>query len=863
MHRYIVSEIGVNSASQDLKIITSSKAIANYLKVPHCSLESLAQNVVRRQGWNIASALLSRRWLQDAVREIVGTHDVTGTARAFLTPIRELFHSGSDLKVLQQNSSPKIQQLANLALAYQQRLRSQNYLDPAEVFWHGGGTPAAYLFYGYLIPARDELAFIDTVAGDGSIIVLPAESRAIAWLQDWGWVLGNGVKSTLAASSLVSPHINPKNLPENKTLHSYSNLDAEVRGVLTQVKALLNEGVKAKDIVLVARDERLYGETLIDIAWEYQLPIRVWYEVALEATRVGAWLKLLMEVIETEFAFEATAKLLFHPLVKQMSAEVWERARTTHPQSFKGWQELGLDLNLLNFPQTSSRKDWIGRLLEIFSSWEILENSKKWAREILAFYRVKEALQELTKPELATVSKQTFIRDIKETLALLCVPAQPGRGGVELHAPTSLYGTKYKYVFVLGMAEGMFPQSLSDDPRLDFCDRRQLARQGFNIDTAINLAQREAFICSSLLAIPQQKIIFSYPQSLAKDTLLPSTYLTNWGLQPQPVINLPLASVEAARRRYLRQPEQLQDSLLPQIAKAWQVELNRELAPIADEYDGVIGIKIAPESKILSASQLTQLGQCPFKWFSRRLLRLQELSEAELDLSAAFRGNLYHRCLELSLENVATAADLENFNREQLERAFIRAEEELELTQLPGWEVQRQEHLKLLALNLSASEFLPSDCQVIAREREFAFEWHNLQIQGKVDRIDRTAEGLAVIDYKTSSTKPVGVKDKTGKANLDLQLALYAEAIAKVYPEASVTATYYSLTKRQAFKRPKTDSKELAAFAERVKSHLDRGYYPVDPDVDNKACNYCAFDLVCRKGDRLSRKRSFPVEPSG
>lgn len=873
MQRQIVTEFPPNPRD-NLQIITPSRAIANFLAAPHYSLESLAQNTLRRQGWSIASALLSRRLLQEAVRETIETKDIVGTARVLSTTIRELFHSGSDLIALQQNSSSRVQQLASLALAYQQSLRRQKLIDPAEVFWHcQSDRRCAYLFYGYLIPAPDELAFIDGIAGDGSIIVLPDSSEASGWLRERGWELGNLPlrHKAVATRKIFAPQASDRGLGnanraesnsqnaswQQMVLHSYPNLNAEVRGVLTQVKNLLSRGVKAKDIVLVAREEQLYGETLIDVAWEFELTVRVWYEVPLESTRIGAWLMLLMEVIETDFAFEATAKLLSHPLVRQMPADIWQRARTTYPQNFTAWQELGLDLSLLNFPQVSSRRDWIWRLQEIFSTWKILENSNKWAREIIAFYRVREALIELAKPETEKLGKRTLVREIRELLVLLCVPAQPGRGGVELHAPTSLFGTQYRYVFVLGMAEGIFPPSLTDDRVLDFGDRAKLARKGFKIDTAVEIAQREAFIASSLIKIPIERITFSYPLLMAKNSVLPSPYLTRWGLQLEPVPILPVPSIEAARRLYLpSQTGQLRDRLIPQITQAWQVELNRELQSVPDEYDGIIGMAIALETKTFSASQLTQLGQCPFKWFSARLLKLKELPEAQLDLSSAFRGSLYHRCLELSLENIATATDLEKFNFQQLERAFTQAERELELTQLPGWDVQRQEHLQLLALNFTAPELLPPDRKILARETEFETTWYGLQMRGTVDRIDRVSEGLTVIDYKTSSTKPTGVKDETGKASLDIQLALYRDAIETAYPQTTVvSAIYYSLTKRQPFKPNQSEPGKLAAFAERVKFYLERGHYPVAPDVDNKACQYCCFDLVCRKGDRLTRKK--------
>jgi len=46
----------------------------------------------------------------------------------------------------------------------------------------------------------------------------------------------------------------------------------------------------------------------------------------------------------------------------------------------------------------------------------------------------------------------------------------------------------------------------------------------------------------------------------------------------------------------------------------------------------------------------------------------------------------------------------------------------------------------------------------------------------------------------------------------------------------------------------------LADLPALVRRHLMEGRYPVEPDVDQKVCGTCPFDLVCRRGPRLSRK---------
>ena len=854
------------SAPSQLQVITPTKAIARTLNTPHYSLESLAEIVVRKQGWTIASSLMAHRLLQSAVKETQHSANIEGVASLVAPTLNSLFRSGVDLHELQQYPSVRVQKLAALALVYQQKLREKKAIASAEVFWQGSQNVSninAYLFYGYFTPSEDQLALIDAIAGDNSMMILPSgeenlfseNNQAIAYLQAREWQIhqNNASEDIYLGKQLQQSFLNSDrstrqwqgNIP---TLNIYPNLEAEVRGVLTQVKVLLTDGVAAKDIVLVAKDEQLYGSTLLDIAWEYNLPLRALYEIPLEQTRLGAWLKLLIEVIETNFPFESTAKLLTHPLAGQISGEIWGQARAKHPQNLSAWQELGIDLSCLDLPSKNSRHNWLKCLQNILETFAVQQRGKKWAREIVAFYLLQDVLNQLFQPKSEKISKQTFLREVKQTLALFSVPIQPGRGGIELHNPASLFGASYKYVFVLGTAEEILPTPITNDPVLDFFDRQQLAKQGFPIETAATMAQREALTFYHLLRVPTEKIVFSYPQLIDRKTILPSPYLDHLQLQSSPLSDLPLASIEEARQVYLQQNNDLSDRIISHTREAWQIEQQRETNNPQDEYNGFIGIPIDPATKVFSASQLTQLGQCPFKWFAARLLKLTELPEAETDLNPALRGNLYHRCLELSLAKIKTTADLAKFNAEQLTKIFLQAEQDLALLQLPTWQAQRQEHLDSLWRNLITPSFLPPENKVMAREKRFEMEWHGLRVKGTVDRIDRTSNGLVILDSKTSSTSPAGIKNNADKANIDIQLLLYMDAVEQSFPDESInTAAYYSLTKHKLIKHAKQNKEELAVFAEQVKSHLTQGSYPVAPDIEHKACTYCSFDLVCRK----------------
>lgn len=156
--------------------------------------------------------------------------------------------------------------------------------------------------------------------------------EAINFLENNGWEVD--ILSQTSASlgeQLQNCFLTGTNLPLGIEAHIYPHLEAEVRGVLAQVKSLVSQGISASEIVLVSRDDAQYGSTVLDVAQEYNLPVRAFYGVPLISTRLGAWIELLIEVIQEKFRFESTAKLLSHPLCCYLSANIWREARKQHP----------------------------------------------------------------------------------------------------------------------------------------------------------------------------------------------------------------------------------------------------------------------------------------------------------------------------------------------------------------------------------------------------------------------------------------------------------------------------------------------------------------------------------------------------
>ena len=101
-----------------------------------------------------------------------------------------------------------------------------------------------------------------------------------------------------------------------------------------------------------------------------------------------------------------------------------------------------------------------------------------------------------------------------------------------LHTPLSLYGASYRYVFTLGLTEGGFPPSVADDPALDFHERKSLRERGIRLELAAERARREQLSFWTLLQVPQERLVLSYPRLAGGREALPSPYFGLVGVEP-------------------------------------------------------------------------------------------------------------------------------------------------------------------------------------------------------------------------------------------------------------------------------------------------------------------------------------------
>lgn len=201
-----------------------------------------------------------------------------------------------------------------------------------------------------------------------------------------------------------------------------------------------------------------------------------------------------------------------------------------------------------------------------------------------------------------------------------------------------------------------------------------------------------------------------------------------------------------------------------------------------------------PEQRLvsLSVTDFDQLKSDPYSFYAKRILGLPVLEKVDADASYAWRGSLVHDILEKWFTDDSCAVD------SLVQRANdLLAQESTDPLLRALWQPRISAGLRWVAKE--TARLMEEECRVVAvAEQPGSININGITVRGRVDRIDRTADGdLVIIDYKTGmppSTKQIN-------AGFALQLGLIgymAEQLAfKGVSGAASQFEYWSLAKNK------------------------------------------------------------------
>lgn len=142
----------------------------------------------------------------------------------------------------------------------------------------------------------------------------------------------------------------------------------------------------------------------------------------------------------------------------------------------------------------------------------------------------------------------------------------------------------------------------------------------------------------------------------------------------------------------------------------------------------------------------------------------------------------------------------------------------------------------------------PADFNIVNLESRFQIEIGSQDnrhiISGIIDRVDRTAEGFEIIDYKTTKKMPV-----QEKVDNDVQLSVYLKAFLSLYPKeianlGNLKVSLYFLKHgvKLSAQRTAEQLNEIEKFFLETIEHIENQEF--EPRV-SPLCDWCGYQNIC------------------
>jgi ATP-dependent helicase/DNAse subunit B len=564
---------------------------------------------------------------------------------------------------------------------------------------------------------------------------------------------------------------------------------------------------------------------------------------------------------------------------------------------------------------------------------------------------------------VTTTRLSTFLQEVHRSLRSQSqLFGAPDRDGLRVLEATDVRGLRFRAVFVAGLIEGGFPLSASRDWIYPHEERDRLREYGLTLeDISPNTLLKEEHYFYQTACRATERLYLTRPLLLEDDSETVASYYID---ELRRAIAPYRVETETIRRDYdgknigavsttnemkiglVRQQERhlhpgRREGLLPQPrikrlltlarndgflsdAALRRIEIERErCGPYFGPYDGQI---TNPDLLTLlnhkfgrdfvhSASGLSVYGNCPYRFFAQRVLRLEPRGEAALDLQAIDAGKLLHDILRRFFERHRREA-LHKLDRKKLQvelatiadKVFDEHERVVPPLNKQIWKIDREIRKilldQVLLYELEVQE-AAEDQQVLPTYFEVAFGGiksaakdpdskdepleltretfvgeESIKISGQIDRVDVARDSTIVAyDYKLST----GASRWDITSGRSLQLPIYLEALEKlILPDHPVAGGGYYVIRGAQDRRNKglyrasqLDYLRLRAknsvFSEedwqkirtevvaKIWEFLDgmrAGDFRVDPSERQKTCRFCDYGAVCRYSrDRIERKK--------
>ena len=328
------------------------------------------------------------------------------------------------------------------------------------------------------------------------------------------------------------------------------------------------------------------------------------------------------------------------------------------------------------------------------------------------------------------------------------------------------------------------------------------------------------------------------------------TVLATWQASKNGEANLLSPYFEILRAlHHLAYNDDLAETELASMLDAAQVRSNS--APLPDT--AKMPLPVVPAEMIpqrISASAYNSLVACPYQYYARHVLHLNELDEIREGIEKRDFGEWVHDILHRFHQQFKLLGEHEN---SVLEEALNQLSVEVfaQAVQRDYWA-----RAWLMRWQQSIPAYIEAQLKSEGegwryQNGEVAFELpvtDSLTMRGRIDRIDVLAEGgsvVRVLDYKLQEAAKL--KTKLKQAGEDVQLAFYAHVFE------ATEAAFISIEKNKVMEiTPPQDVLQLShANIERLKQVFlqMRSATPLPANGIDTVCDYCEMRGLCRKAE--------------
>ena len=474
----------------------------------------------------------------------------------------------------------------------------------------------------------------------------------------------------------------------------------------------------------------------------------------------------------------------------------------------------------------------------------------------------QEALRELASLNATAgeMDRQSALAQLGQICGKRIYQPQSPPAPIQVLGMYEISGLRFDHLWVLGLHKDNWPPAARPDP---FIPGRLQSGAGLPHSSPLREVEVARTVTQRLLETAPD-IVFSYPQYVEGEKVLPSPLLTTRDL---PAI----------------------EEVPGWDGKSWPVGIFEQGQPAIEPLasPGPVSSGLARGGSSILKNQAI----CPFRAFAGNRLGAEGLETPGDGITATQHGSLLHAVLEAFWRETVNQRALLELDREALKECVGRhveevLEEDRGLTFRPVFRDLEAARLKRQVLELLELEKQREAFEVTDFEKEIVTEIEGQSIRLVIDRIDRLPSGAEVIiDYKTGKVDP---KKWFGHRPEDPQLPLYA--ISARTPPAGVVFSvvrddeclYKGVVSEEGIfpgLPPKTTrstgelveaGQNLTATVKGWRSVLHglmsaflAGAAPVNPHRGSAACarTYCEFKSLCRVGE-LEKLKELPVFPN-